>query len=106
MVHEFSNIFPEGLSGLPPSREVKFAIELVPESHPISKPPYRMAPAELKELKEQLEDLLHKGFESDHHGDAVLSSHAASITKARGPMESRGNKVVINKDTFRLLSNL
>ena len=43
-------------------REVEFAIELVLGSQSISKPPYRMAPAELKELKEQLEDLLHKGF--------------------------------------------
>ena len=54
--------FPEDLPGLPPPREVDFAIELVPRSRPIFKPPYRMAPAELKELKEQLEDLIKKGF--------------------------------------------
>ena len=29
---------------------------------PISIPPYRMAPTELKELKDQLQDLLSKGF--------------------------------------------
>ena len=29
---------------------------------PISKAPYRMAPAELKELRVQLQDLLDKGF--------------------------------------------
>ena len=52
IVNKFSDVFPEELPGLPSSREVEFAIELVPGSQPISKPPYRMAPAELKELKE------------------------------------------------------
>ena len=62
VVQEFPDVFSEDLPGLPPPREVDFAIELVPGSQPIFKPPYRMAPAELKELKEQLEDLINKGF--------------------------------------------
>ena len=41
---------------------MEFTIELVPGTAPISKAPYRMAPVELKELKEQLQDLLDKGF--------------------------------------------
>lgn len=40
-------------------REVEFSIDLVP---PIYKAPYLMAPAELKELKDPLEELLGKGF--------------------------------------------
>ncbi|TYK29809.1 ty3-gypsy retrotransposon protein [Cucumis melo var. makuwa] len=48
--------------GLPPSREIDFAIELQPGTAPISRAPYRMAPAELKELKVQLQELLDKGF--------------------------------------------
>ncbi|XP_031745581.1 uncharacterized protein LOC116406021 [Cucumis sativus] len=48
--------------GLPPHREVDFAIELEPNTTPISRAPYRMAPAELKELKVQLQELLDKGF--------------------------------------------
>ncbi|CAJ2645621.1 unnamed protein product [Trifolium pratense] len=59
---EFPDVFPEDLPGLPPDREIEFSIELVPDTQPISIPPYRMAPAELKELKEQLQDLLDKGF--------------------------------------------
>ena len=35
---------------------------MIPGSQPISKSPYRMAPTELKELKEQLEDLMKKEF--------------------------------------------
>ncbi|XP_073226982.1 uncharacterized protein [Cicer arietinum] len=59
---EFPDVFPEELPGLPPDREIEFSIDLVPNTHPISIPPYRMAPAKLKELREQLQDLLDKGF--------------------------------------------
>ncbi|XP_071901093.1 uncharacterized protein [Coffea arabica] len=67
VVQEFPDVFPEELKTLPPEREVEFKIDLVPGTAPISKTPYRMAPAELKELKIQLQDLLEKGFvkESD-----------------------------------------
>nr|GFC39886.1 uncharacterized protein [Tanacetum cinerariifolium] len=54
IVSEFSNVFPDELPGIPPVREVEFNIELIPGSKPISKAPYRMAPIELKELKDQL----------------------------------------------------
>ena len=37
-------------------------MDVLPDTQPISIPPYRMAPAELKELKEQLRDFLEKGF--------------------------------------------
>ncbi|XP_074374411.1 uncharacterized protein LOC141714814 [Apium graveolens] len=62
VVREFSNVFPEDLEGLPPEREVEFSIDLLPDAQPISKAPYRMALLELQELKEQLEELLDKGF--------------------------------------------
>uniref|UniRef100_A0A2N9H2J6 Integrase catalytic domain-containing protein n=1 Tax=Fagus sylvatica TaxID=28930 RepID=A0A2N9H2J6_FAGSY len=62
IVSEFPEVFPEDLPGLPPDREIEFSIDLLPGSGPISKAPYRMAPAELKELKEQLQELLDKGF--------------------------------------------
>ena len=61
IVNEFSDLFPDDLPGIPPSRAVEFVIELKPGTGPISKAPYRMAPAELKELKAQLQDLLDKG---------------------------------------------
>ncbi|GKV43021.1 hypothetical protein SLEP1_g50363 [Rubroshorea leprosula] len=51
VVREFSDVFPENLLGLPLDREVEFATDLVPSTGLISKAPYRMAPAELKELK-------------------------------------------------------
>ncbi|WVZ89278.1 hypothetical protein U9M48_035704 [Paspalum notatum var. saurae] len=59
---DFPDVFPEELPGLPPDRNVEFAIELVPGTAPVSKRPYRMAPDELKELKTQLQEQLDKGF--------------------------------------------
>jgi hypothetical protein len=50
------------LLGMPPDRDIEFAIELQPGTTPISKRPYRMPPAELVELKKQLQELLDKGF--------------------------------------------
>jgi len=61
IVQEFLEVFQE-VPGLPPDREIEFAIELVPGTVPISKAPYRMAPAELAELKKQLQELLDKGL--------------------------------------------
>ncbi len=55
-------MFPKELLGLPPEREVQFEIEIMPGVDPISITPYRMAPAELKELKVHLQELLDKGF--------------------------------------------
>ncbi|KAL4013021.1 hypothetical protein IC575_025173 [Cucumis melo] len=54
VVREYPDVFPDELPGLPPPREVDFAIELESGTAPISRAPYRMAPAELKELKVQL----------------------------------------------------
>ncbi|XP_075076472.1 uncharacterized protein LOC142163117 [Nicotiana tabacum] len=59
IVREFPKIFPSDLPGMPPDRDIDFCIDLASGTQPISIPPYRMAPPE---LKEQLQDLLDKGF--------------------------------------------
>ena len=61
-VSDFPDVFPEELPGLPPHRDIEFAIDVVPSATLASITPYRMAPAELKELKLQLQELLEKGF--------------------------------------------
>ena len=61
-VSDFPDVFSEELPGLPPQREIEFAIDVVPGATPASVTPYRMAPLELKELKLQLQELLDKGF--------------------------------------------
>ena len=62
VVRQFPDVFPYDIVGLPPDREVEFTIDLIPGTEPISIPPYRMSPAELRELKVRLEELLSKGF--------------------------------------------
>ena len=52
IVREFPDVFLEDLLGIPIDREIEFSIDLLPGTSPISKAPYRMAPTELKELKE------------------------------------------------------
>jgi len=62
IVREFTDVFPNKLSGLPLDREVEVSIDVLPGTTPVAQPPYRMAPAELAELKNQLQELLDKGF--------------------------------------------
>jgi hypothetical protein len=62
VVCEYADVFPDELPGMPPDRDIEFTIELQPGTTPISKRPYGMPPAELAELKKQLQELLDKGF--------------------------------------------
>ncbi|GKA23868.1 putative reverse transcriptase domain-containing protein [Tanacetum coccineum] len=50
IVQDFPEVFPEDLTGLPPS------------AAPVARAPYRLAPSEMKELSEQLKELSDKGF--------------------------------------------
>ena len=62
VVYEYEDVFLDELSGLPAHRNVEFIIELHPGISFISMTPHIMAPAELQELKVQLQELLDKGF--------------------------------------------
>ena len=62
VVRDFLVVFPDDLPGLPPKREIDFPIDLVSGTAPISLPPYKMASAELKKLKAQLQELVDGGF--------------------------------------------
>ncbi|GJT09995.1 putative reverse transcriptase domain-containing protein [Tanacetum coccineum] len=62
VVRDFPEVFSDDLSGLPPIREIKFWIELIPGAMPVAKSSYRLAPFELEELSGQLKELQDKGF--------------------------------------------
>ncbi|GKA30304.1 putative reverse transcriptase domain-containing protein, partial [Tanacetum coccineum] len=62
IVRDFLEVFPEDLPGLPPTRQVKFQIDLVPGVAPVERAPYRLALSELQELSTQLQELSDKGF--------------------------------------------
>ncbi|GJR15450.1 putative reverse transcriptase domain-containing protein [Tanacetum coccineum] len=57
VVRDFSEVFPNDLSGLPHLREIEFRIELTPRATPVAKSPYRLAPSKLEELSTQLKEL-------------------------------------------------
>ncbi|GJT87291.1 hypothetical protein Tco_1069008 [Tanacetum coccineum] len=62
VVRDLLEVFLNDLSGLPPVREIKFRIELIPKAMPVAKSPYRLTPSELEELSGQLKELQDKGF--------------------------------------------
>ncbi|GKA33520.1 putative reverse transcriptase domain-containing protein [Tanacetum coccineum] len=57
VVRDFPEVFPEDLLGLPPQRQVEFHVDLVPGATPVANSPYRLAPSEMQELSEQLQEL-------------------------------------------------
>ncbi|GJY78032.1 putative reverse transcriptase domain-containing protein [Tanacetum coccineum] len=62
VVREFLEVFPEDLPGLPPVRQVEFQIDLIPGATPVARAPYRLAPSEMQELSNQLQELADRGF--------------------------------------------
>ena len=62
VVCEYVDVFPDELPRLPPQRVIDFGIELHPGTSPISITLHRMASVELQELRDQLQELLDKGF--------------------------------------------
>ncbi|GJV08493.1 hypothetical protein Tco_1346149 [Tanacetum coccineum] len=61
-VREFPEVFPEDLPGLPPVRQVEFQIDLIPRTAPVARAPYRLAPSEMQELSDQLQELSDRDF--------------------------------------------
>ncbi|GJS12026.1 putative reverse transcriptase domain-containing protein [Tanacetum coccineum] len=68
----FLEVFPEELPGLPPTRQVEFHIELIPGAAPVARAPYRLAPAEMKELPEQLKELSDKEYDTDTYDSKFM----------------------------------
>ncbi|GJW76894.1 reverse transcriptase domain-containing protein [Tanacetum coccineum] len=62
VVREFPEVFPEDLPGLPPVRQVEFQIDLIPGATPVARAPYRLAPSEMQELSNQLQELADQGY--------------------------------------------
>nr|GEY02184.1 reverse transcriptase domain-containing protein [Tanacetum cinerariifolium] len=74
IVREFPKVFPDDLPGLPPARQVEFQIDLVPGAAPISRTPYRLAPAEIQEFVIVFIDdiLIYSKSRKEHEGNLKL----------------------------------
>ncbi|KAH0654401.1 hypothetical protein KY289_032079 [Solanum tuberosum] len=97
-VNEFPDVFLDDLPGIPPEREIDFGIDFLIDTQPISIPPYRMAPAELQELKEQLKDLLDKGF--IRSSISPLGAPVLFVRKKYGSLQMFINYHLLNKITI------
>ncbi|GKD57056.1 putative reverse transcriptase domain-containing protein [Tanacetum coccineum] len=62
VVREFPKVFPEDLPSLPSVCQVEFQIDLMPGAAPVARAPYRLAPSEMQELSDQLQELTDRGF--------------------------------------------
>jgi hypothetical protein len=67
---------------MPPNRDIKFIIELLPRTLPISKRPYRMPMNELVELKKQISELQAKGF--NQPSSSLWGAHVLFAEKKDG----------------------
>nr|GEU38156.1 putative reverse transcriptase domain-containing protein [Tanacetum cinerariifolium]GEU84907.1 putative reverse transcriptase domain-containing protein [Tanacetum cinerariifolium] len=62
IVRDFPEVYLEDFLGISPTRQVEFQIDLIPGVAPVAQAPYRLAPSEMKELLDQLQELFDKGF--------------------------------------------
>ena len=66
--------------------EVEVSIDVLPGTTPVAQPPYRMAPAELAELKIQLQELVDKGF--IRPSNSLLRAPILFVKKKDGTLHS------------------
>ncbi|GJV94585.1 putative reverse transcriptase domain-containing protein [Tanacetum coccineum] len=62
IVQNYSEVFPEDLPGLPTTRKAKFQIDLLPSAASMARSLHRLAPSEMQEMSNQLQELSNKGF--------------------------------------------
>nr|GEU66050.1 reverse transcriptase domain-containing protein [Tanacetum cinerariifolium] len=81
-----------GDKGVPPTREVEFQIDLVPGAAPVARAPYRLAPFEMKEFLDQLQELFDKGFIRPKNGHTLPKTQVVEGVETIMPITSVEDK--------------
>ncbi|GKE02919.1 putative reverse transcriptase domain-containing protein [Tanacetum coccineum] len=108
VVREFLKVFPEDLPGLPPVRQVEFQIDLILGATPVARAPYRLAPSEMQELSNQLQELADRGCirPSTSPWGAPFIKDFSKIAKSLTELTQKNKKYIWGEDqesTFQLL---
>nr|GFA52884.1 reverse transcriptase domain-containing protein [Tanacetum cinerariifolium] len=116
-VIEFPEVFHEDIPGLPPVRQIEFQIDLIPGVAPVSREPYRLAPSEMKELSDQLQEALvmtlHPKLPSEilkAHNEAIKEKNIG-VENLRGmdkafKVRPNGTRCIKNQSWLPLFGNL
>ncbi|GJV27992.1 putative reverse transcriptase domain-containing protein [Tanacetum coccineum] len=98
-VRDFPKVFSKDFSGLPPTRQVEFQIDLVPGVSPVARAPYRLAHSEMKKLSGQLQDLSDKGF--IRPGSSLWGAPVLFVKKKDGSFQTCIDYRELNKLTMK-----
>nr|GEW31571.1 putative reverse transcriptase domain-containing protein [Tanacetum cinerariifolium] len=105
IVRDFPEVFIEDLLGLPPTRQVEFHIDLIPSDAPVTRAPYRLAPFEMKELSNQLQELSDKGFIRQRLVQPVAPTTAEQKLARKNEIKARGTLLIALPDRHKLKFN-
>ena len=94
MLKEFQDVFQEPPKGLPPLRGIEHQIDFIPETSLPNRPAYRTNPTEAKEIQQQVEELLAKGWVQDSMSPYVM--HVILVPKKDGSWRMCTNGRAIN----------
>jgi hypothetical protein len=99
VVDEFPDVFPDELPGMSPDWDIEFVIELMPDTAPIYKTPYRMVTLELAELKEHIKELLEKGY--IHPSSSLWETPVIFVLKKDGTQRLCMDYCALNEVTIK-----
>nr|GEY81464.1 reverse transcriptase domain-containing protein [Tanacetum cinerariifolium] len=97
------NVFPKDLTGLPPVRQVEFQIDLILGAAPVARTFYRLAPYEMQELSNQLQELADRGLVGYYRR---FIKDFSKIAKSLTELTPKNKKCIWGKDqetAFQLL---
>ncbi|GJX36692.1 hypothetical protein Tco_0248249 [Tanacetum coccineum] len=76
------------LPGLPPVRQVEFQIDLIPGATPVARAPYRLAPSEMQELSNQLQELADREVKVECQKPSGLLVHGGFLCIKATPFDA------------------